>query len=137
MGRLIAINSTIEDNPLLIMNLYFPTKDDHKAQCEFLNTVKNLTDDYGSENVIIGGDPNSYLKIDKDKKGGHKEKPSKYSKQINSIIEEYALADLWRVRNSDTNAFNRRENSRYGTNHSRLDYCLISIGLTYLIKKVK
>ena len=41
-------------------------RNDHKAQCEFLNTVKHRIDDYGSENLIIGGDLNTYLNIYKD-----------------------------------------------------------------------
>ena len=38
-----------------------------------------MIEEYGSENLIIGGDINTYLDILKDKKGGTNEKASKYS----------------------------------------------------------
>ena len=136
-GRLIIMNCKIEDCNFTLMNLYCPTKDNHKAQCEFLKSVINLIEDYGSENLIIGGDLNTYLDISMDKKGGNIEKPSKYAENINSFCEEYALSDLWRVRNPEKRSFTRRENSRNGIIQSRLDYWLVSIGLSYLIKNEK
>ena len=48
---------------------YCPTKDYHRAQCSFLNTIKEMIEEYGSENLIIGGDFNTNLDILKDKKG--------------------------------------------------------------------
>ena len=76
------------------MSLYCPIKDNHKAQCEFLKCVVNLIEEYGSENLIIGGDLNTYLDITIDKMGGNIEKPSKHAENINSFCEEYALSDL-------------------------------------------
>ena len=136
-GRLIIMNCKIEECKFTLMNLYCPTKDNHKAQCEFLKSVVNLIEEYGSENLIIGGDLNTYLDISMDKKGGNLEKSSKYAENINAFCEEYALADLWRVRNPDKRSYTRRENSRNGIIQSRLDYWLVSIGLSYLIKNVK
>ena len=62
-GRLIIMNCKIEECKFTLMNLYCPTKDNHKAQCEFLKSVVNLIEEYGSENLIIGGDLNTYLDI--------------------------------------------------------------------------
>ena len=135
-GRLIIMNCKIEECTFTLMNLYCPTKDNHKAQCDFLKTVANLIEEYGSENLIIGGDLNTYLDVTKDKKGGNTEKISKYAENLNSLCEEYSLSDLWRVRNPEKRAYTRMENSKNGFIHSRLDYWLVSIGLAYLIKKV-
>ena len=121
-GRLIVINCKIEDCKFTLMNLYCPTKDNHKGQCEFLKTVSGLIEDYGSDNLIIGGDLNTYLDVTKDKKGGTIEKPSKYAENINSLCEEYSLTDIWRVRNGDKRVYTRIEKSRNGMIHSRLDY---------------
>ena len=50
--------------------------------------------------------------------------------------EEYSLIDLWRVRNPNVIQFTRRENSRKGMIHSRLDFWLTWISISYLIKDV-
>ena len=54
--------------------------------------------EYGNENLIIGGDFNTYLDIDQDKQGGSNKKVSKYSQNIKALCEEYSLIDLWRAR---------------------------------------
>ena len=68
------------------MNLYCPTKDNHKAQSKFLKAVANLIEDYGIKNLIIWGDLNTYLDVTKDKKGGNTEQISKYAENLNSPI---------------------------------------------------
>ena len=135
-GRLIIINCKLEDNAFTLLNIYCPTKDDLKAQCQFLSVIKEMIEEYGNENLIIGGDLNTYLDIDIDKKGGTTEKVSKYALNIKALCEEYSLIDLWRVRHPDKKAYTRKENSRNGLVQSRLDYWLVSIGLSYLIKHV-
>ena len=37
-GRLLVIKCKIEENTFILVNVYFPTKDDYRAQCSFLNT---------------------------------------------------------------------------------------------------
>ena len=92
-SRLLVINCKIENNIFILINVYCPTKDDHKSQCQFLNIVKDMIEEYGSENLIIEGDFNTYLDVGKDKKGGTIEKSSKYSDNINSLCKEYSLID--------------------------------------------
>ena len=71
-----------------------------------------------------------------DKKGGKIEKLSEYGKKLITFCEEYSLADIWRVRNPAELIFTRRENSRYGIIHSRLDFWLTSICLEYQINSL-
>ena len=41
-GHLLIINCKIENNTFILINVYCPTKDDHKSQCQFLNIIKDL-----------------------------------------------------------------------------------------------
>ena len=75
-----------------------------------------------------------YLNIKMDKKGGKIESSSKYSENLQTIWEEFSLIDIWQIRNPDPQRFTRRENSRLAIVQSRLDYFLITEGISYLIK---
>ena len=134
-GSLLVITCKIENNIFILINVYCPTKDDHKSQCQFLDIVKDMIEEYGSENLIIG-EFNTYLDVEKDKKCGTIKKSSKYSDNINSLCEECSIIDLWRVRHPDERMYTRRENSKNGIIHSRLDYWLVSIAMSYLLKGV-
>ena len=68
-----------------------------------------------------------------DKKGGKTEKQSRYSRYLESSMEEYKLIDIWRLRNPNDLKFTRRERTRGGLVQSRLDYWLIAESITYLI----
>ena len=133
-GRFILINCEIEDNELTLINIYCPTKDNQPAQIEFIDMVKSKLEEYGKTNIILAGDLNTYLDVNIDKKGGKIEMPSKYSQTIKNMCVEFSLTDIWRVRNPDIQRYTRRENSKSGIVQSRLDYFLVSEGISYLIK---
>ena len=71
-----------------------------------------------------------------DKKGGKRETQSKYSENIQNFCEEtrYWISG---VRNPDQLLFTWKEKCRGGLVQSRLDYWLVSTGLSYLIKDAK
>lgn len=64
-GRLIALNCIVENKTFLKMNVYCPTKDNQEGQLTFLETIKNTINDFSDSNIIIGGDFNTYLDINK------------------------------------------------------------------------
>ena len=134
-GRFLLMNCEIDNNPFTIINIYSPTKDNVSAQINFLNSIKDKIEEHGDKNIILGGDLNTYLNIEIDKRGGKKDKISQYTQLLKSMCEEYNLVDIWRVCNPTCNTFTHRENTRAGIVQSRLDYFLISEGLTYNIKK--
>ena len=125
-GRLLILDCEIDNNPLLLINVYAPTKDMGNQQLLFSENLKSKLEKHGDKNVIIGGDFNTYLNPKVDKKGGTDEKISKYAVNILSIMEEYNLIDIYRARHPEERKFTRRENSKSGLIHSRLDYFLIS-----------
>ena len=133
-GRFILINCEIEGKALTLINIYCPTKDNQTAQISFLDMVKSKLEEYSDTNIVLGGDLNTYLNVQLDKKGGKTELLSTYAQQISNMCTEYSLVDIWRVRNPIELKFTRRENSKLGIVQSRLDYFLISEGLSYLIK---
>ena len=130
-GRFLMINCKLEDNHIVLINIYCPTKDNVSAQNLFLENIKSKIEEYSNINMIIGGDLNTYLDVKLDKKGGRKEEQSTYSNNIISLCEEYSLVDIWRTRNPDKMEFTRREKCKGGLVQSRLDYWLISTSLTY------
>ena len=60
-GRLILIKCKINNNNYTIINVYCPTKDNVKGQNKFLSQLKEIIDIHSDENLIIGGDFNTYL----------------------------------------------------------------------------
>ena len=133
-GRLLLIHCTIHKTELVLINIYCPTKDNPSGQDTFFTSLYNIIDKYSDKNIIIGGDFNTYLNIKKDKKGGKQEKQSPFSVNIENLIEEFSLLDIWRVRNPNIYKFTRIERSRNGIVQSRLDYFLISMCLSYQIQ---
>ena len=138
-GRILVLNCKIEQNPLLIVNIYAPTKDNQSLQLGFLDKVKQLITNEDNHNILIGGDFNTYLDLVLDKKGGKPEPGSKYRSNLLSLLEELNLVDIWRIRNTSALKYTRRENTRAGLIQSRLDYiflCIPSIisNLRYLYK---
>ena len=136
-GRYILLDCEIEDTPMTIINLYCPTKDKVEEQITFLEEIKPIVEEYSEKNLLIGGDLNTYLNAHLDKRGGRYENTSEYTKQLLALCEEYTLIDIWRIRNPWIKEFTRSEKCRGGVVESRLDYWLISMGLTYLVHEIE
>ena len=87
-GRILALTITLDDKSLNVVNLYAPTKDKITAQLDFLKLI-DLNLPLAEEEFIIGGDLNTYLNILLDKEGGRAENQSKFSEQLNSLLNEH------------------------------------------------
>ena len=59
-GRYILLDCKVEETPLTIINLYCPTKDKLEEQITFLESIRSITEDYSENNLLIGGDLNTY-----------------------------------------------------------------------------
>ena len=64
--------------------------------------------------LIVGGDFNTQLNPDTDKKGGHIEYQTQCTKLIESSMDEYNLVNIWRLRNLNKRKFTRREKAWAG-----------------------
>ena len=69
-GRFLLINCKIHDTQLILINIYSPTKDNPSGQNNFYNYIYEIIDTNSDKNIIIGGDFNTYLNNNLDKKGG-------------------------------------------------------------------
>jgi hypothetical protein len=118
-----------------LINIYAPTKDDHKAQNEFFCSLETTLDHYIDTNIIIGGDFNTCLNPEIDKIGGVKEKCSNTAKQIINMADKNDMVDVWRLLNENEKRFTWRNTTRMGRVSSRLDYWLISSHLLFNVEK--
>ena len=84
-----------------------------------MNLLSSKIDD-----LIIGGDFNLVLDLNKDKKGGRSKTHSNSVKTLQSFITELSLVDAWRVLNPDISRYTwRRKNPEI---QCRLDFFLVS-----------
>ena len=132
-GRYVMVNCEINKKKLSLINIYSPTKDNEKDQMFFLDTIIDCINNCENE-IILGGDLNTYLNTLLDKKGTRSEIQSKYSVKWNSVIENFKLVDIWRLRHPNELRFTWRARGRNGLVQSRLDYILISESLEYTIE---
>ena len=133
-GRILLIECEIENFKFTLVNIYAPTKDHLEDQIQFWRRLKVMLESNAEMELIVGGDFNTQLNPDTDKKGGRIEYQTQYTKLIESSMDEYNLVDIWRLRNLNDRKFTRREKTRAGLVQSRLDFWLISESLSYQVK---
>ena len=135
-GRYILLKVQFEYQNIILINVYAPTKDKEADQILFITEISKMLEDFMDQNIIIGGDFNVCLDPMLDKKGGKIEQPSRYSKEILSLNENFNLVDIWRILNPEDRKFTWRGMTRNGLVQSRLDFWLISIHSMYDLIKV-
>ena len=132
-GRLVLLDCSVYDNPLIVSSVYFPTKDKPREQSQFLDYIKEVICNYNGQNIIMGGDFNTSLNTDMDKLGGSIEKESIHTKNLKTFMDEIDLIDIWRVRNPQLRQYTRRDMSKAGLVQSRIDFWLVSMSLEYQV----
>jgi hypothetical protein len=100
---------------------------------QHLELIKRQFDKYADHKVILAGDFNTCLNPKIDKSGGREEKQSEYAINLINFMEDVGLVDIWRVRNPDLSRYTRRQRTRKGFVHSRLDFFLVPSYLEYQI----
>ena len=79
-GRFIICDLTLNKNQLTLTNIYAPNNDDSN----FFTSVFSHLADFKCDEIIIGGDFNLVLDVEKDKKGGLSRTHKKSLEVINS-----------------------------------------------------
>ena len=125
-GRIVIVHATIFKEELVLVNAYFPTKDNQKDQVKTLKTLTDMLTDFDGKSLIIGGDFNIALDLDLDKHGGRKDKSESklFRLELTSFIGAYELQDILRVKNSNKHLFTWH--SKHLKVSTRLDYFFIS-----------
>ena len=87
--RLVTMDITIQGKEFVIINIYGPNHDNDNALFEKLNEIVDI-----EKNIIIGGDFNTVLNTNIDKRNGRKDTNKKCRNKINKIIENYNIVDI-------------------------------------------
>ena len=124
-GRLQAVDIKLDDKSLKVINIYGPNNDDTSV---FEILQKYIIDNEDSD-FIIGGDFNTVLNTDIDKRNGRTDTHKKCRIKINNTIDNYGFADIWRIQHPNTKKYSWHS-SHTPPIFCRLDYFLISNNLT-------
>ena len=119
-GRFIICDIKTNENCLTLANIYAPNEDNPAF---FLDFFDHLTD-FKGDDIIMGGDYNLVLDLDKDKRGGLAKTHQNSVKIIHEFSEKLDLVDVWRVLHPDTSGFTWRQHRP--RIQCRLDFFLVS-----------
>ena len=94
-GKIQALKLNIDDHDVVLINVYGPNNDD----ASFSETLYDFLGENDEEEYIIGGDFNTVLNLNLDTLGGIKGTHQKCRDKIIASIDNFDLADIWRVFN--------------------------------------
>ena len=123
-GRFIIIDMKIDNKILTLVNIYAPNNDNPTF---FQNLIDRILS-FECEEVIMGGDFNLVMDVQKDKNGGNAATHRNSLKEVQNIANSLDLIDVWRTLNPDGKRFTWRRTKPEV--HCRLDYFMISSSLT-------
>ena len=128
IGRYILIKCEIEGEPFTLLNVYAPNTE-HEQVIFILNINKilNCNDISASDNIIIGGDWNVVRDQQFDKSGGIFNIKHKTLDQLDQLMNNFELNDIWRIKNPNHKRFTWRQTNPLI--QCRLDFWLISDSL--------
>ena len=131
-GRLQMLKLDIEEQHIILINIYGPNRDD----IELLNIIDKILIENNDETFIIGGDFNTTVDNSIDKLNGNLNSHKNCSTRIKEIIENNDLCDVWRLKNPNIRQFT------WHSNHNppvfcRLDYFLVSSNILNSVSHCK
>ena len=92
VGRIQALELTVNDKELVVLNIYGPNTDD--IFC--FEKLENYLKENEEKTIIVGEDFNTVLGIELDKKNGRSDTHRLCRKKIIEMIDEFNLVDIWR-----------------------------------------
>ena len=116
----------IDNKVLALVNIYAPNND-NTSTFFFQNLLDHLLS-FECEEIIMGGDFNLVMDIQKDKKRGNATTHRNSLKAVQNIVNSLDLIDVWRTLNPDAKRFTWRKTKPEV--HCRLDYFMIGSSLT-------
>ena len=128
-GRLQSLDITVNDKDITIINVYGPNRDD----ISLFNKLEEFILNNDEKSFIVGGDFNTILNVELDKKNGNLHTHKNCREKLKSIIDTSNMVDIWRILNPDKQKFTWHSSTK-PIIFCRLDYFLISENLTNFIK---
>ena len=127
-GRLLSADIKIQNKIITLINVYGPNSDD----ITLFNNLQNYLLKHNEKSYIVGGDFNTVLNTNIDKKNGSNKTHSKCRNILLNIISTCELTDIWRTKHPEKLQYTWHSNTKPPI-HCRLDYFLISENLCNLI----
>ena len=128
--RYIILDTVIDNKPMLLVNLYAPNEDDNS----FFKIVEGEINNFETTSYIIGGDFNTVMDIDMDKKGGSLVDHYVTRRQeINKWMNNLDCVEIWRTLHPDGKRYTWRQRRPFV--QCRLDYFLISTSLVGCVEQ--
>lgn len=125
-GRLLIIQFKGKDELFTVANLYAPTQSEAADQDLFIGKVDEALANLVVHNLFLGGDLNIQMAKNQAALGRRTAHASSYAAKLASLMEDYVLEDIWKLKNplSTRGTFHRKSYS------ARLDYWMIPAALT-------
>ncbi|MCG7875526.1 MAG: reverse transcriptase domain-containing protein [Candidatus Thiodiazotropha endolucinida] len=131
-GRLQALELILNDKELTFINVYGPNDDDSM----FFEHLENYLIENDDKTFTIGGDFNTVLDENLDKKNGRINTHRLCRKKIQNIISKFDLIDIWREKHPELKQYTWHSSQKPPV-FSRLDYFLISENLRNSTTSIK
>ena len=133
-GRMQTLKLLIKEKEYIILNIYAPNN--AADNYNFLTKIEEFVISNDSETIIIGGDFNTVIDSDIDKKNGNLNNNKRNRAKINNILENNDINDIWRLLNPNLKHYTWHSNTK-PTIFCRLDYFLVSSNLVNIITNCK
>ena len=128
-----SLRLSINEKEYIFVNIYAPNNPTNNMN--FLSKIEELVLLNDSESLIVGGDYNTIINADQDKKHGNFNNNKKCRDKINTIIDNNDITDIWRTLNLNVKQYTWHSNTK-PTIFCRLDYFLVSNNLVHVINKM-
>ena len=130
-GRILLLDMSSDFGNSILINVYFPTKDTVNQQIKCIDSLSELIRRYADREMVIGGDFNIVFDQYLDKRGGKHDTKSTAVSNLEELMNDLNLIDVWRTLHPDSVQCTRRQVTRSGLVQSRLDFWLISTHMLY------
>uniref|UniRef100_A0A670ICM2 Reverse transcriptase domain-containing protein n=1 Tax=Podarcis muralis TaxID=64176 RepID=A0A670ICM2_PODMU len=130
-GRMIAAQIIWQGEKMIIVGIYAPNGN----KTEFFRSLEEKLFEYMDQKIIVMGDMNGVVSLELDRLRKTKNKEGKLPKTFFTMMKNYNLVDIWRLRNPLEKQFTYH--SEPNQSFSRIDQIWVSNELTLRIKKIE
>ena len=120
-GRLQALEIKINENELIVINIYGPNNDD----INIFSKLEKFIQENDEKTILIGGDFNTVLDENLDKHNGRTNTHKQCRNKLKHMIDTHNLIDIWREKYPDSRKYTWHSSHKPPI-FSRLDYFLVS-----------
>ena len=129
-GRYIIMDILENNQCITLITIYAPNEDTPNFFTALSEKLK-----YRSEHKIIIGDFNLTLDVDLDRLNTYSNN-NKARDEVENMMSEYCLKDVWRIRNQDAREYSWRKGGNL-QKASRIDLALVSAGLDQKVEYIQ